>query len=171
MIDEETIKQITNELGLPSYDVLLLGDASGTIATKASGWACIYYLPLKNETKLHFGATTLGTNNFAELCPYLNVLWLDNTLEKVPTVIRRVEIVSDSELSVKCGNREYSRNANLPLWAGFDCLERLGYRIHWNHVPRNSNLANSLCDKVAGQVRSQIEKMQLTTQNGSCKIE
>lgn len=168
MITKETITDIVNGLALPDFDVLLLGDGSGNSLNDCSSWGCVRYIPLNNKIELHFGGQTLGTNNFAELMPYVNVLWLDNA-EKHP-LPRKIEIVSDSEVSVKCGNREYNRNANLPLWAALDCLERMGYRIHWNHIPRNTNPANALCDRVAGIVREEIEKIQLTSDLGSLII-
>jgi len=168
MITEDEIKEISNKLGLPSYDVLLLGDGSGNSANGCSSWGCVRYIPVNNIVEVRFGGASLGTNNFAELMPYLSVLWLDTTEKH--SVPRKIEIVSDSELSVKCGNREYKRNANLPLWAAFDCLEQLGYRIHWNHIPRNTNPANTLCDKLAGQVREEIEKIQLTSSQSSLII-
>lgn len=169
LITESLIKEVVNNLALPNFDVLLLGDGSGNSPNTCSAWGCVRYLPLKSLVEVHCGGQTLGTNNFAELMPYLCVLWLDYA-EKHPFP-RKIEIVSDSEVSVKCGNREYSRNANLPLWASFDCLEKLGYTIHWNHISRNTNPANALCDRLAGQVREEIEKIQLTTKDGSCKIE
>ena len=123
MITEQLIKQISNELCLPNYDLLLLGDGSGNSAHTCSSWGCVSYSPLTSKVEIHFGAQTVGTNNFAELIPYLTVLWLDNTEKHI--FPRKIQIVSDSEVSVKCGNREYNRNGNLSLWASFDYLEQL----------------------------------------------
>jgi len=150
------IIKLSNQLGLPNYDLLLIGDGSGTIAKQPSGWACYVYDSNSEVLSFHFGATTLGTNNYAELVPYINVLWLDS-VAVVHQKPRRIEIVSDSELSVKCGNREYSRNSNCLLWASLDWLELNGYTIHWNHVPRNSNPFSLACDQRAGQMRKEVE--------------
>lgn len=152
---KEEIVKLSNQLGLPNYDLLLIGDGSGTTAAKASGWACYVYDYSNESLSFNFGGATLGTNNYAELMPYIQALWLDSV--SVHQKPRRVEIVSDSELSVKCGNHEYSRNSNGILWASLDWLELHGYIIHWNHVPRNSNPFSLACDHQAGIMRRQIE--------------
>ena len=65
----------------------------------------------------------------------------------------RVQIVSDSELTVRCGNGVYQRKANACLWAAVQWFELNGYLLAWRHVRRNSNAWSALMDSVAGQAR------------------
>jgi ribonuclease HI len=147
-------------LNLPPYDVLLIGDGSGTIATKCSAWACWRHIAQTDKLELHCGSFSFGTNNFAELIPYIGVLWLDY-YEK-PIFPRHVCIVTDSEVTAKCGNGEYSRSSNTFLWKQVDMLQEAGYYLKWKHISRNSNRLSAACDKLAGQLRRETEKIMLT---------
>ena len=157
---QEIINKLNNDLDLPEYDVLLIGDGSGTVSTKCSAWGCFRFLLETEKLDYYFGGSNLGTNNFAELIPYLNVLWLDHY--EGHDIPRRVQIISDSELTVKCATGEYARNYNLPIWNIVDYFKKLGYDIKWKHIARNSNQLHALCDKYAGQLRKEMERFQLT---------
>jgi ribonuclease HI len=153
----EEMQGIAASLGLQRYDVLLVGDGSGTTLQKVGdgcGWHVEGYAPRSKKTWEWSGGVTTGTTNYAELMPYLHALW---HLEAILDAARcersmRVEIVTDSQLTARCGSREYSRNANASLWAMMDHFEKK-HRIHWNWVPRNSNPISRRADRVAGKVR------------------
>lgn len=66
----------------------------------------------------------------------------------------RVTLVSDSEVTVRCGNRVYARRANGCLWAAVEWFERSGYDLRWHHLPRNSDPWNGWLGEVAGMARS-----------------
>jgi hypothetical protein len=100
-----------------------------------------------------------------ELEPYLNALayHFHTLLEgKSPNPRYRVWVFSDSELIVKCGNREYARKANADLWYALDFFETRGYVLRWRWIPRNSNPLNEMCDKLAGQANSAIRPLGLS---------
>jgi hypothetical protein len=71
----------------------------------------------------------------------------------MPTAPVRVQVVSDSELTVRCGNGRYARRANGCLWASIRWFEQNGYEIAWRHVPRNSNAWSALMDGLASRAR------------------
>ncbi len=144
---------IAKELAMPTYDYILAGDGSGTTAEKPCGFACLAYDRRSEAVFKFYGDLSHGTNNFAELFPYVHALWHHygrNEL-KQPTVVR---IISDSELTVRCGNGIYARNANGCLWSAIEFFERQGYSIYWNHIYRLSNELNKLCDKQANNRRA-----------------
>lgn len=164
MIDAETMKAVADRLGLENFDLLLIGDGSGTVWNKPCGWCCHAWVAGSPKVTEHRGGTSGGTNNFAELMPYVHALWSFHTQAFagtngwVPGLARiRVKIVSDSEVTVRCGNRIYARRANGCLWAAIEWFEANGYDFYWTHVPRNSNPANERADKVAGEVRKLFE--------------
>lgn len=150
MID--VVKKLVNELSLASYDILLIGDGSGTVFDDASGWSCFIYDFVKDSLTNIAGGATIGTNNHAELVPYINALWYD-FYQGPKTFPRYVEIISDSELTVRAGKREYSRSYAEILWASIDKAEALGYKINWNHIRRNTNDISTKCDEIAKQLR------------------
>ena len=156
----EIAKRISNELSLASYDLLLIGDGSGTLFNKPCGWCCFLYDFVKDTLTQIAGGATIGTNNYSELVPYINALWYD-LYQGPKTFPRNVEIVSDSELTVRAGNREYSRSYAEILWASIDKAEALGYNLHWNHIHRNTNEISTECDRIAKELR----KICLTMKN------
>lgn len=152
---------LARSLNLPEFDLLLIGDGSGNTAHRTAGWGCLAYDRRKQEVILHAGATTCGTNNFAELMPFVQALWYhDATLQPPhspsPRVLSRTVIVSDSEVTVRCGTGMYTQKANGALWAAIRWFESQGYAIFWKHVPRNSNFGSSAMDQLAGYVRRLI---------------
>jgi ribonuclease HI len=156
------LEELAQQLSLPHFDLLLTGDASGTILDKSCGFACIAYSRGLNNNKeyvvLHKGAINHGTNNFAELIPYVHALYYDMYVNKMLDIRkgmrnRIAHVVSDSELIVRQGNKQYQREANLPFWAAIDSFTQLKYVIHWTHIRRLSNQFNKLCDRIAGEER------------------
>ncbi len=152
MLDLHT-EELAAKLALPDFDLLLVGDGSGSFVHTPCGWFVTLYERKSGRVREHFGGTNGGTNNYAELMPYMHALWAYHAEHGKEARVRNVVIVSDSEVTVRCGNRLYERKANLALWAGMDWFESVGYRLHWHHVPRNSNSLSSLADKMAGQIR------------------
>src|SRR5262249_45496658 len=124
------------------------------------GWACVAYDRLEAKVTLHNGGLSCGTNNFAELAPFVQALWHHHQ-DNGPAANRavRVTAVSDSELTVRCGNRQYSRSANGCLWSALAGFEQHGYEITWVHVRRNSNEWAAWLDELAGFGRCLMEEM------------
>lgn len=155
--DTENLCRTLN-LNIKDIDILIAADGSGTTVEKAGAWAYIMYWPTLDKFKCGMGTVSNGTNNYVELAPYLHALWYYHyTQPLLEKRLVKVEIVSDSELTVKQGNGDYSINGNLIQWAGIQKAKQMGYSIHWNHVPRNSNPFSSWCDKTAGDLRKNLQ--------------
>jgi ribonuclease HI len=149
---------LATHLDLPDHDLLLVGDGSGTSYEKPVGWTCIAHDRRRPRVTVHVGTLSCGTNNVAELLPYVQALWHHSQDHaKAPATPVPVVIVSDSEVTVRCGNRQYARRANACIWAEIDAFEKLGYCLHWHHVARNSNPWHALADTIAGQARLLME--------------
>lgn len=152
------MKVLAHDLRLNKFDLMIAGDGSGTVYTQPCGWAAILYIPEYEDIVELFGGANAGTNNFAELSPYLHALWYYHTMKAIVSK-PKVSVVSDSELTVRCGKRIYTRTANMHLWAGINWFEEHGYTIQWHHVPRNSNFCNASCDGKAGKVRKALSAL------------
>jgi ribonuclease HI len=152
---EGDLEALARSLDLAEYDLLLVGDGSGTVYAEPAGWSCLAHDRIKGSIVLHAGAVTAGTNNFAELAPYVHALWFHHQEHPLGAPIR-AHVVSDSELTVRCGNGQYARRANGPLWAAIEWFERHGYRLRWHHVARASIPWNRLADEVAGRARRAV---------------
>ena len=156
MLTHEKIKSIITDLKLPEADLYIWADGSGCVINLPCAFACLAFSVSPYYMEWHVGCFTKGTNNYAELLPFSHALYYDVYVNKYnpgTKLKRSVELVTDSQITAKQGNREYTRNANRQLWAGMDYLESLGYTLHWNHVKRNTNEINAECDKLAGAAR------------------
>lgn len=146
-------------LKVEDFDLFLIGDGSGTVCAKPCGWAVRSFYIHPNKIvgeRFDCGGATGGTNNYAELMPYLHSLWY---YENLLPGKKRVLIVSDSEITVNCGSGFNERRSNLSLWASIDCLVRQGYRITWKHIPRSFHAFNIEADKSSREVRNLFEKL------------
>ena len=167
MSDENTneIQRLKQALRLPESDILLFGDGAGTCIGSSCGWFATAFLKKTSSVIEFWGGLSSGTNNVAELLPYVFAMWhLDamvSAADKDWESRRKISvvIVSDSEVTVKCGNGEYTRRANAPLWASIRWFEEKGYQFQWVHVPRNSNVFNLKADVVAKRVRSVLNSL------------
>lgn len=157
------LEALTSDLALSDYDLLLVGDGSGTINQKSCGWACVAWEKATQKVTVHNGVISCGTNNFAELFPYVQALWYYNQSHKdmlPPAKKFKVQIVSDSEVTVRCGNKQYTRKSNACLWAGIEWFENCGlYEINWTHVYRNTNKFSKKCDWLAGETRVSLDNL------------
>lgn len=155
MITVKHFRALQVELGAGDYDLMLVGDGSGTRAGEAAGWACLAHYRPSGSVRVFTGSVSSGTNNYAELAPYLHALWVfDSAARKAGNRGPfRVLVVSDSELTVRCGDGSYRRQANLSLWAALDYFVASGYVLTWRHVPRNSNPVSKEADRLAGEAR------------------
>jgi ribonuclease HI len=151
---------LAHELHLGDFDLLLVGDGAGSVYTHPAGWACGAYDRRKQQAVLHAGAVSGGTNNFAELAPFIHALGFHHQDHgQAPAAPVHVAIVRDSEGTVRCGNGQYARRANGCLWAAVAWFEQHGYRLAWHHVRRDSNPWNTWADGIAEQARMGITGM------------
>jgi ribonuclease HI len=165
---KDQIEQLAAELGAAPFDLMLVGDGAGSFVATPCGWYVVLYERATGRLWEHWGGAGGGTNNYAELEPfnfavwaYRHVLWGYHTgklagqgaVPKAP----RVLVVSDSQVTVRCGAGEYERKMNLPLWASVEWFERKGWRFQWRHVARNSNPFNARADRIAKRVRAVME--------------
>jgi ribonuclease HI len=160
----QQLEALAASLDVTEFDLLLVGDGSGQTLWDPCGWHCTAYDRRTGEVAEFFGGASGGTNNYAELAPYVHALWAYHTGTygndgSTPRAPVRVAVVSDSEVTVRCGNGEYARRANASLWAAVNWFEQNNYRIHWTHVRRNTNDFSAKSDKVAGRVRVELGRL------------
>lgn len=159
------LEALVKSLSLPDFDLLLIGDGSGTTSGNPCGWSCTAYERATGSVWEHHGGASGGTNNYAELEPYVHcltayrhALWSYHTTGR-DVRPPRVVIVSDSEVTCRCGNGQYQRKANGPLWASIKWFEDKGYTFSWVHVRRLTNEFNRRADKIAGTIRKKMSEV------------
>lgn len=163
-LSSEQLEELVTELVLGDPDVVVMGDGSGSTAELPCGWFYTLFDRRSRWLTEEWGGVSGGTNNYAELSPYLHAMWVYHTrtfgngeLRLKPNV--SVAIVSDSEITVRCGNRQYERRANAGLWAQIEWYEAHGYRMYWHHVTRNSTPFHVKADRLANVARRKLTEM------------
>lgn len=137
------------------YDYVAVADGAGTTLGRPAASCLVAYRLLDGEVVVMNTTASSGTNNYAELIPFVHFLW---ALDNGKNTAKRCLFISDSELIIFQGKGKYTRNANLGLWASIDLHAKNGYVLSWRHVPRNSNPINTYCDKRAKGLRIAQEK-------------
>jgi ribonuclease HI len=143
------------QLNVTDFDLMIVGDGSGTTIAKSCGWFCSSWNRKENVFRKHYGGASHGTNQYAELAPYLHALYFYHA-SKQDAFLPHVLIVTDSEVTARCGSGQYERRALAPLWAQIEWFEKAGYKFTWKSVPRNSHPTLVLADSVAGRLRTLI---------------
>lgn len=162
-------------LGVPpeAWDVLIVGDGSGTSWNAACGWTAVLVdRELRLRKDLH-GGMNAGTSYLAELMPYVQTLaWyvegpgrarlLDKLTKDINARVN-VHIVTDSEIVAKQGEGKASRRKGRPYWAMIEALEQNGLCIRWHWQKRQALGLNRLCDYMAGLCRRSVEVITAVT--------
>jgi hypothetical protein len=168
-------KELLNLLNLQdddNWDIILVGDGSGSRWGYGGGWASILFDKKTNARKTHWGSLSDTTINICELNPYIFALmWYHrgpaaelraqkrrDQPNRLPTI--NVHIVTDCEIIAKQGQRKANREANAALWAAFDVFERQGFRFTFHHIPRDLFTANRVCDILSKDMRHLIEAIE-----------
>lgn len=162
-------EEVMRGLGVPpeAWDVLVVGDGSGTGWNAACGWAAVLVdRELRLRKDLH-GGMNAGTSYLAELFPYVQALsWyvegpgrarLLDRLAADPAARVRVHVVTDSEIVARQGSGKASRRKGRPYWAMLEALEEAGLETHWHWVARSRLGLNRLCDFMAGACRRSVD--------------
>jgi len=167
------LARLNRELGLPSYDLLLVGDGSGTGGWQSDiglGWACVCVEMSSGRRDLVSGAWSVGPIEVAELMAYFHSLLafdrrrgdaLKQKLKRPVSVLvltdnqvivdqSRTQLLSSSVSADKC-NRSTS-----PIWAGVRDIAKSGYVLTFKHIPRLSIRLNQICDLQAGASRKAL---------------
>ena len=140
-----------------THDHYVVADGSGTTAVKPCGYFA--WLVSRGGTTPVWGSASGGTNNYAELAPFLLAL---HRLCPVAWAGKGVRVlcVSDSEVTVKAAKGEYARGVNGHLWAGLDWFAGTGLlTIDWKWLPRNSLPCHAAADEMSRVARIGMEKL------------
>ena len=166
-ITATTIK-ILEEFGVPpaAWDVLIVGDGSGTGWNNSCGWASILIDKRSQLRKSLLGGMNAGTSYLAELLPYVQALsWyidgpgralLADKRAADLTATVNVHIITDAEVVARQGSGKISRRKGRPYWAMMEALEDNGFTFSWHWLKRSKIELNQLCDYLASLSRQSI---------------
>lgn len=165
----ELLTQVLQRANIHPWDLVLIGDGSGSTWEAPCGWAATLVdaaAPPDDNRWVYFGAASQGSVNMAELMPYLMALTCYHHARgearlKVKCPLD-VHIITDSQVTAGHGQRAANPVQDLPrvpqraLWAGIREFARLGYNFHWHWAPRSTSSLNVLADLVAAIGRREL---------------
>jgi ribonuclease HI len=157
-------RALAEQLRLPGYDYLVVADGSGTLWNRPCGYWADLFDPATDAVEELGGALTHGTNNRAELLPFLLAFWRVEALARAAgKTLVRVACVSDSKLTVDGASGVNANAANPDLWAFLEYFDTPGspqgldLRFEWRWVPRNSNPVHERADDMGRRLRHAVE--------------
>ena len=171
MLDAEaysnaSLRRLSHEWMLPPWDVLIVGDGSGSGAWHQElgiGWASIVTDVFGNRV-VQVGALRDGNVSLAELSAASHALWhYDATVTKkrprlekplrVAVLCDNQQIVTESRLSAEA----QLRTTDGPQWAFFRAVLLRGYVATWHLIPRISANLNWAADQLASKARLALQ--------------
>ncbi len=145
------------------WDVLLVGDGSGTTWNNPCGWASVLIDRNLGLRKTMIGAMNAGTSYLAELIPYVQALsWYIEGPGKArlldlrmvnPTAKLKVHVITDNQTLATQGQGRMSRRKGFCYWRLIEAFEEEGYAVYWHWLGRSTIALNCLCDYLAGECR------------------
>jgi ribonuclease HI len=156
----ETFEAMLRRLGIGEWDLVLVGDGSGSNWQHECGWACLAFEASTFERRVFYGAMNKGTVNTAEMMAYLQPLcwYISKDQDNKTTGARVIHIITDSQYVEKRGpSGNAGAKKNHIMWSVLDLIKRQGYVMHWHHVPRDSVAANQFSDLLSRAARLQIK--------------
>lgn len=164
-----SINELVEGLKIVAWDIILIGDGSGSGWGREVGWASVSLEKTANERLVWVGAANRGTVNFAEIMAYLHPLtyFAAKADEKRKaaggrTIAYNVHVVTDSQYCRDTGRtRSAMTSKNTGLWACLSALGRQGLVLHWHWLRRDTNAENVFCDKLSRLARLWIAESNL----------
>lgn len=178
--DLQSVHALSIAWHLPPWDVLLVGDGSGSGWHLPAGWACILVEAASGGRRVLHGGLSTGTSVMAELLPYIHALaWYhEKRLREGRLGICRVAIVTDCRpiavqgASLRRGDRRPDDLRSMgPLWAAVDAFEPLGYLLDWHYKPRATSALNAYADDLSKSCFKAMKKVPMpTTPDGRAEL-
>lgn len=153
------------EREINAADFILIADGSGAGSTVGYGWGLLLIDTVRDEAVSFCGAGIRGTNNLAELLPFLHGLWwIEKNNRFGRDGIVDVVCISDSQVTVGCGNRKFNRGYSPAYWAAINWYESNGYRFSWLWKPRKGLASIVQMDRLGRRARIALEKIYVEEQ-------
>jgi ribonuclease HI len=156
----KTLEDLLRELGITKWDLILVGDGSGSTWQREAGWAVTALEKTRMERKVFYGAMNCATSQIAEIMAYVHpLLWyVDHCSTAHKMRMRHAHVITDSSYVRNQGEKDY-RNPGCHelLWSSLSMMSRLGIDLHWHWIPRQSAALNVYADALAGAARKLLK--------------
>lgn len=154
-------------MGITTWDLLLVGDGSGSGWAQGCGWATTLVDRHTHDRWQFVGAMNMGSINLAELMPYLHALtWYhaNGGRQRIHELGRplAVHVITDSQVIYQQGEAVAKLDQPLPKvqeaqWAAMRQLTHMGYMLHYHWLERCTTALNWAADLLAGMSRKSLQ--------------
>lgn len=147
----KTVDELLAHLKIDKWDLLLIGDGSGSNWEYGCGWGCVSIERATFKREVWAGSLNRGTVNVAEFMAYVQpLMWYTTQGEKGK--FRTVHIVTDSQVvASNKGNGHICRKF-------LDQFLSYGLLIHTHWLERQTINLNEFADIVSKQAYANIKK-------------
>lgn len=164
----EDVAALTHFLGIENnWDLILLGDGSGSQPDLPGGWACfgveLQQAACERTVVFHepvWGAVSAGPINLMESMAYWAFLhhfhYYGGGRELCKKTRLKTHIVTDSEWAAANMSGKGRTKYHRELVTVFSMYHDWGYQLHWHHVNRETILLQSLADRLSAQAREYV---------------
>ena len=156
------LEDFLKEFQIPEdWDILLIGDGSGSTYQAGIGWAGIMLDRASGRFITIAGAQTNGTVTIAEIYPYWQLLRYHRYQmhKKSRDKPYKVFAFCDNKGVVSCANDEEDPSTNLDYWVAFKLIKTPFYQTQFTHLPRDSNYLHNLVDQISVSAREYIQNL------------
>lgn len=161
------IEPILQHFKITTWDVLIVGDGSGSKNNSPSGWAAVLIDRETRGRRVFGGHANAGSIAFAEAMPYIQAInWYDRAFGETRLRNRPfcdIHVVTDSSTTANIGARANETSDFSSLVGGTRAVSFLSaycrallnfrYRLHWHWQRRESSELNVICDLLSKQHR------------------
>ncbi len=153
-------------IGIEDWDILLVGDGSGSNYNYACGWGCVSVVRETFGRECWTGCMSKGTVNLAEMMAYIQPLSCFASREEARRKekgafcrILNVHIVTDSEyVRAQGASGDVLPRRNGAMWRIFEDFTRKGFILNWHWIPRDSVELNAFTDLLSKAARKLIKE-------------
>lgn len=160
------MQDLLAKAGIEDFDLLLVGDGSGSKWGYGAGWASVAIEPDLMGRKSFYGACNNATVNFAELMAYMAPLsWYVSHVKDQKKQPRRgglfqIHIITDSQYARGSSDREsvIAKTHNFLLLSGLSTLGHKGFNLNWHWMERETSELNRFVDELSRSSRVALQE-------------
>lgn len=166
-IGKQTLEDLLVQFQIEQWDILLVGDGSGSYELRPCGWGCVSLERSNLERRVWYGACNAGTVNLAEMLAYLMPLTYFAAQRTAGNVYEtaNVHIITDSTYLEKMapGSQQRRGQANQGLMQVFRQFDQSGLALHWHWAERESVELNVVADILSKAARLTLQGGEIPT--------
>jgi len=170
---DTSLSRLLADYGINRWDLILIGDGSGSGAMAPCGWAVTIIDRLTGVRRMLAGAQNMGSITVGELMPYVMAMDHFDTVMKT-TQHRKdlalpfamdVHIFTDSSCTALAGTGQYARTKHGGLWTVIAFFRARGYNFTWHWFKRDNPFQlHKLMDEMASELRERVLNIEQTTE-------